>query len=133
MTPETSSPFSILIIENDPADLNLLEDMLWSSQLKIKKLYYANRVQEAKRLLYEQAVDLVILELSLPDSSGIETFTNIQQTAYSIPVIILTGSTNNELALAAIKEGAQDFLIKGQVTDILLFKSIHTVLSASGI
>ncbi|MFZ0544783.1 MAG: diguanylate cyclase, partial [Candidatus Promineifilaceae bacterium] len=70
-------------------------------------------------------IDLVLLDLNLSDSQGFDTFRQIQNLRADIPVILLTGTNNEEIALKAIQEGAQDFLVKGEVDAKLLVRSIR--------
>ena len=83
--------------------------MLRSSRLKIEKIFAASTILEAKKELYQCAIDLIILDLSLPDSSGIDSFLSIQAIVHNTPVIILSANSDEEIALEAIKCGAQDF------------------------
>lgn len=116
---------NILTVEDNEADLYLLQSMLKSTTLSIGELYTADRVREAKELLNTRPIHLVLLDLSLPDSLGIETFFGIRDVAADVPVIILTGLSDTNLALEAIKEGAQDYLVKGEFDENLLSKSIQ--------
>lgn len=125
MQPADDKFLNILIIEDNQADIYLLEKLLRSSRLKIGNLFTASTLQSAKKQLNKSAIDLVLLDLSLPDSSGIESFFAIQATAQTIPVVILSGNSDEEIALEAIKNGAQDFLFKGEITASLLYKSIQ--------
>jgi len=117
--------FNILIIEDQPSDLYLIEQMLQSSKLKIKNIYSADRISGAIEQLKEHAISLVLLDLSLPDSLGINSFLEIKHVAQKIPVIILTGLMDSEVALEALKQNAQDYLIKGEFDVNLLVKSIE--------
>src|SRR5262249_12800344 len=92
---------------------------------EIQALYSAGGIQEAYTLLQEKEIDLVLLDLFLPDSFGIQSFHYIKPVVQSIPVIILTGLSDTSLALEAIKEGAQDYLVKGEFKENLLAKSIQ--------
>ena len=117
--------FNILVIEDNPSDFFLIEQMLLSSKLRIKKIYPAERMSEALELLREQEISLVLLDLSLPDSFGIDSFLEIKHFAQKIPVIILTGLADSELALEALKQNAQDYLVKGNFDSNLLIRSIE--------
>ena len=116
---------NILVIEDNPTDLYLLEAMLLSSGARIKNIFTANRTSTACELLKKQEISLVLLDLSLPDSLGIESFLRIKDVTQKIPVIILTGFTDSEIALEAIKHGAQDYLVKGEFKTDVLLKSIQ--------
>jgi PAS domain S-box-containing protein len=119
------SGFTILTIEDNPSDLFLLEHMLRSSGLEIRKFYSAGKIRDAYALLAEHEIDVVLLDLTLPDSFGIHSFIYLKPMVQKIPVIILTGMSDTNVALEAIKEGAQDYLVKGELTEGLLAKAIQ--------
>ena len=116
---------TILTVEDNPSDLFLLEHMLRSSGLMIRQLYSASTVRDAYALLSGQEIDVVLLDLTLPDSFGLHTFIHLKPVVQHIPVIILTGMSDTNVALEAIKEGAQDYLVKGELTESLFAKAIQ--------
>src|SRR5579859_4288135 len=116
---------SILTVEDNPSDLFLLEHMIRSSGLPIRRLYSTDRIREAYALLSAEEIDVVLLDLTLPDSFGIHSFIYLKPVVQKIPVIILTGLSDTNVALEAIKEGAQDYLVKGELTENLLAKAIQ--------
>src|SRR5579859_2224130 len=116
---------SILTVEDNPSDLFLLEHMIRSSGLPIRRLYSTDRIREAYALLSAEEIDVVLLDLTLPDSFGIHSFIYLKPVVQKIPVIILTGLSDTNVALEAIKEGAQDYLVKGELTEGLLAKAIQ--------
>ncbi len=122
----TNSGLTILTVEDNPSDLYLLEHMLKSSGLLIRQLYSATR-RSAKpnSLPIGKEIDMVLLDLTLSDSFGIHTFIYLKPVVQRIPVIILTGLSDMNVALEAIKEGAQDYLVKGELTESLLAKAIQ--------
>jgi PAS domain S-box-containing protein len=120
-----NNSLTILTVEDNPSDLFLLEHMLKSSVLEIQRLFSTDRIKEAYTILEEQEIDLVLLDLSLPDSFGIHSFIHLKPVVEKIPVIILTGLSDTSIALEAIKEGAQDYLVKSELTESLLVKSIQ--------
>ncbi|HVS94839.1 MAG TPA: response regulator [Puia sp.] len=120
-----NSGLTILTVEDNPSDLFLVEHMLRSSGLSIRQLCSANSIREALTLLGDREIDVVLLDLTLPDSFGIQSFIQIKSVVQRIPVIILTGVSDTIVALEAIKEGAQDYLVKGELTESLLTKAIQ--------
>lgn len=114
----------ILIIEDNPADFFIVEDMLRSSTITVKEIYHASRISEGKAFLQRKKIGLVLLDLSLPDSFGIDSFLQIRALVQHIPVIILTGSTESTVALEALQQGAQDYLVKGDFKTDLLTRAI---------
>ena len=95
---------NILMVEDNTGDQFLLSELLSSSQLNIKKLHSAIRLDQAIHLL-KDPIDIILLDLSLPDSSGIDTFNSLLKHAGSTPVVILSGITDTKLALDAISLG----------------------------
>lgn len=119
---------AILLIEDNRGDAMLIEDMLAQAEETRRPLVHVDRLTEALSVTAEDAVDIILADLSLPDSAGLETVTLLQQYAPRTPIIVLTGSNDRELALSALKEGAQDYLVKDQVTPPGLVKAIHYAL-----
>jgi len=117
--------FSILTVEDNPSDLFLIERMLRQSSLGIVRLYSTDRIRRAYEILQSEEINLVLLDLTLPDSFGINSFLQLKPAVQKIPVIILTGLSDTNLAVEAIKEGAQDYLVKGEFSEGLLTKSIQ--------
>ncbi|MBC7829021.1 MAG: PAS domain-containing protein [Chitinophagaceae bacterium] len=118
-------PIHILVIEDNPGDFLLLKEFLRLTALPIDKVTNADRLEEAYSLLKEQTHDLIFLDLSLPDSEGINTFVSLQKKAAHLPIIVLSGLTDVTVALESISLGAQDYLVKGEYTDKLLAKTIQ--------
>ncbi|MDJ0650184.1 MAG: diguanylate cyclase [Xenococcaceae cyanobacterium MO_188.B19] len=85
----------------------------------------AKLLSEGLEYLQQQDFDLILLDLSLPDSSGIESIKKIQNLTTEIPIIVLTGMNREEIAIQALREGAQDYIFKGQVFGSLLERSIN--------
>jgi two-component system sensor histidine kinase UhpB len=125
MTNEEIIPLSILIVEDNPGDLFLLEETLRLTRLPFKQVFKASSSAEAIEILSKEDVGVVLLDLSLPDSSGFNSFSQIEHYASTIPVIVLTGLADTELALETMASGAQDYLIKGEFDERLLSKSIQ--------
>ncbi|HWI90315.1 MAG TPA: response regulator [Flavisolibacter sp.] len=119
-----SELLSILIIEDNPSDSFLIEQMLSSSDLAIEKIFTSERLDEGIQLMQQRSIDVVLSDLSLPDSFGIDTFLKIRRQFTHIPIIILTGLSDSEMALKALKKGAQDYLVKGEFNSSFLVKSI---------
>ena len=118
-----SATIRILVVEDNPADADLIREMLPESGSLSFRIESVQRLSVAIDRLKDKVTDLVLLDLSLPDSHGIQTFHLLIQAAPHIPVIVLTGTDDQELALTAVREGAQDFLVKGQFTGTLLARA----------
>ncbi len=117
-------PIKILIIEDNEGDVILLTEVLYSSGLNLDNLVVVNNLAKAFTVIAENTIDLVLLDLTLPDSFGLDSFNKLQEFRPSIPIIILTGMADTNLALDAINSGAQDYLLKGEIGEKLLNKTI---------
>ena len=120
-----NQPISILVVEDNPGDLFLLEEELHGTDLAIAGIISAGTLAEAKQVLATRRIDLVFLDLSLPDSFGLESYTGLQPLTPRIAVILLTGLNDTKLALQALVLGAQDYLIKGDFDEKLLSRAIR--------
>ena len=116
---------NILIVEDNPGDQVLLTELLKLSSIVIKQLLYASTLSQASSITMNNNIEVILLDLSLPDSSGLETFRSLKFFADKIPVIILSGLSDTEIALQAIKEGAQDYLMKDDFDEKILAKTIR--------
>jgi DNA-binding NtrC family response regulator len=116
---------NVLLIEDSKGDARLLEEMLYDVGGSSFKLIWAERLEAGLRYLKRGGINLVLLDLGLPDSEGFETFKKIYQTVPDLPIIVMTGLNDEELALDAVREGAQDYLVKGQVDGNLLFRAMR--------
>ncbi len=117
--------FNILVIEDNPDDLVLLREMLAETQFKYSSIQWVDRMESAREYLSEQTADVALLDITLPDSRGIDTVRLFRRIAPYLPVIVLTGHDNMELGSRAIHEGAQDYLCKNDVNEILLENAIR--------
>lgn len=122
---EAVDNIDILLVEDNPADIFLVKKMLNASSLQINTLYTTDKVMEAQMALKTQHFHVALLDLSLPDSYGIETYLGIKPSVKKIPVIILTGLNDADTALEALKHGAQDYLVKGNFNSDLLSRAIQ--------
>jgi len=118
------SHIKILVVEDNPGDEFLLTELLVNAGFDKELLLTVASVREAINILQKKAIDITLLDLSLPDADGINTFEKIKQSAADKPVIILSGTADTQLALDAIAIGAQDYLIKGDFDEKLLLKTI---------
>ena len=121
---EVRKPLNILIIEDNPGDLFLLEEHLKLINLT-NTVRHAGKIKEVKDMRATADIDLCFLDLTLPDSSGIGSFITLNKIIPYTPIIILSGLADMEVALEAISLGAQDYLIKGDYDEKLLTKSIQ--------
>ena len=116
---------NILVVEDNPGDIFLFREFLRATELEIETLFEATSLADAQKILSDERVDLVFLDLSLPDSYGLQSYTELGHFAQRLPVILLTGLTDTKTALQALSMGAQDYLIKGDFDEKVLARAIR--------
>jgi diguanylate cyclase (GGDEF)-like protein len=125
VTAPAKKALRVLSIEDNPGDAILVREMLRDASPDSFVLENHDRLSTAVPPLLEGSVDCVLLDLSLPDAEGLEALAQVRTVALDVPIIVLTGRTDEVLAVQAVHEGAQDYLIKGQVDARLLARSIN--------
>lgn len=121
----STHPLNILVIEDNPSDYFLFSEYLRLTAIPVQKLLHAEKLQQALDLVQEHQPDLIFLDLTLPDSEGIDSFKRLNEQVPHISIIVLSGLSDTQLALDIITEGAQDYLVKGEFDEKLLLKSIR--------
>jgi len=119
----------ILLIEDNPGDAYLVEDHLEEFANFSYEIKNIGTLGEALSVLKEQSFDVIVLDLGLPDSYGINTFLRIYNENPLIPIIILTGVSDETIESCAVEKGAKNFLVKGQ-TECRLLERINTCFSS---
>lgn len=103
---------NLLLVEDNAADAFLIQEAL-ESRPGAFELAWEQRLSPAlERIRGDAPPDVVLLDLGLPDSQGIDTFRRVQEAGPRLPVVVLTASASDELALRTLREGAQDHLVK---------------------
>lgn len=118
-------PLRVLLIEDNPADARMIREMLEGLRDVSLELETADRLSTGLARLADGERDVALLDLSLPDSQGFDTFLKLREKAGGVPVVLLTGLDDEALAVRAVHEGAQDYLIKGQVDGHLLSRALR--------
>lgn len=113
----------VLLIEDNEDDVCLIREMLSDSRSHGIELNWADRLSTGLTELASSPFALVLLDLSLPDSWGLETFRRVQAQAPDLPLIVLTGLDDEALADQAVREGAQDYLVKGRLDSYILLRA----------
>jgi PAS domain S-box-containing protein len=114
-TKTVTSALSLLLIEDNPSDVRLIRDTLGAATTARFDVLSADCLTAGLQQLAQGGIDAVLLDLALPDSDGLSTFRKVCAQAPDTPIIVLTGLGDTITALNAIKEGAQDYLVKGRV------------------
>ena len=114
----------ILLIEDNPDDFSFIREILEEVEDQFE-LVNAETLKKGLKSFDDGQYDVILLDLGLPDSNGFDTFNKVHKHAPGTALIILTGLRDEEIGNRAVKEGAQDYLVKGQIDSKLLFKSIN--------
>lgn len=117
-------PIRVLLVEDDSEDALLLQEAMKEAVGKFE-VETAVRLEPALERLSQGGIDIVLSDLSLPDSTGLETFERLFAHAAKTPIIILSGRLDEALALETVKRGAQEYLMKGEITGAMLARSIR--------
>lgn len=114
----------ILLIEDNLAEARLLQEFLQQADAKEFVLVHVKRLQEGLNELTRSHYDIILLDLTLPDSQGLSSLPVLIKCAPSVPIVVLTNTNDEDLAIEAVREGAQDYLVKRQVNVNALIRSI---------
>jgi len=125
MSDETTRGTRILLIEDEPAFVRLIQVFLGHTAGSQFEIFHVDRLSKGLERLAAGGIDLVLLDLSLPDSWGYETLAKIQPHIHQVPIVVLTGLDDETLAVRAVQEGAQDYLPKASVNAALLVRSVQ--------
>jgi two-component system cell cycle response regulator len=115
----------VLLIEDNPGDARLIREALSDSDILNFELKWVDQLETGIELITKDVFDVVLLDLSLPDSHGMETIIGFREHAPAIPIVVLTGLDDEQVALNAVQHGAQDYLIKGQVNSSVIMRSMR--------
>src|SRR5579872_5314792 len=121
----TAQTLTVLLIEDTPEFAELVHQWLSPRSNITFNLNWADSLMQGLNSLAHGGVDVILLDLGLPDSNGYETFTTIRNYAPSVPVIVLSGGDSESLAIRMVQEGAQDYIIKSACNAEILAKALR--------
>ncbi len=116
---------NLLLVEDNPAEALLVMETLNETGRGRIKAAHVETLKKAREYISQFPLDAILLDLSLPDSFGLETVTEIRKTVPTLPVLVLTGNEDESIAMKAVRMGAEDYLFKGDLHGPLLFRSIQ--------
>ncbi|MGF7119070.1 response regulator [Methanobacterium oryzae] len=119
-----SKPIKILLIEDSLEDFVIIREMLRDTNNPFQ-LEHADKLKVGFEKLFNESFNLILLDLNLPDSYGFDTFIRTYDQVPELPIVILSGFNDEDVAIKAVREGAQDYLIKGEIDGKLLARSIY--------
>jgi two-component system, cell cycle response regulator len=136
MTEPAHRPIRILLVEEEPKDLTALRATLEAMEDHQYKVEWVGELSRALQRLSLGGVDVVLLDLNLPDSEGLATFERAKAFSPDVPILVLTSMDDKEVAMRTVQGGAQDYLVKGRVDENVLVRSVryaierHRLISA---
>jgi signal transduction histidine kinase len=116
---------ALLVVEDSPGDARLLREMFDEDRAKSTQMTHVCTMADAEKHLAEHFVDIVLLDLGLPDAQGMEAVHRAHAAAPGVPLVVLSGLDDERMALDALHDGAQDYLIKGQIDSRGLLRSLR--------
>ncbi|WP_229380230.1 response regulator [Haloterrigena salifodinae] len=133
--------FRILLVEDNPGDARLIEEMLRETTVPLSSVGEADVGRETREVTLRRvdcleagldrlssSIDIVLLDLGLPDSSGLDTLTSILEHSATVPIVVLTGLSDERVGVRAVQQGAQAYLVKDEITSALLTRSLRHAL-----
>jgi diguanylate cyclase (GGDEF)-like protein len=124
LKPDEATTFPILLVEDNRGDARLVEELLKEADSGRFEVSHVERLADARQSLMEKRAGCVLLDLSLPDASRLEALMQLRAAAPDVPIVILSGLQDELLAVKAVQEGAQDYLVKGRVDGEAIGRSI---------
>jgi Flp pilus assembly CpaE family ATPase len=122
---DDESATKVLLVEDNPADIRLVQETLASQNVAKFTVVHAGRLGAALERLAAEHFDVVLLDLSLPDSRGLDTLARMRRQTASVPIVVLSGLADETVAMKALREGAQDYLVKGNADGDVLARCIR--------
>ncbi|MCB2205580.1 PAS domain S-box protein [bacterium] len=125
MTSSDQDRYAVLLIEDDRDQIQFISTILGQDASSVQELRAAEALEAGIEIALEWEPDCILLDLNLPDSDGLDTFRRMNAAVQEIPIIIFSGNTDEDIAVEAVRLGAQDYIIKGDAREPLLSRSIR--------
>lgn len=116
---------SVLLVEDSVADQQLFRQFLKQSNVTQYSLKVVSNLAQANQFLAKKTADVIVVDLELPDSNGLETMSGLFEKWSEIPIVVLTGTSDETMGVNAVKAGAQDYLVKGQINQEVLVRAVR--------
>lgn len=123
-----AEPIRILLVEDDDGCALLVQAMLGRGRYGAFKIQRAGNLAEAQQVVAQGEIDIILLDLGLPDSQGLDTFVRMHAAAAAVPIVVLSGLDDESLATTAVSQGAQDYIVKGSPDGSVLARAIRYAL-----
>jgi len=131
MNQKENRQINVLLVEDNPGDARLIRELLKEAASAEFNVTPAGDLGEALERLGDRELDVILLDLNLPGSEGLDTFDKVNSSVPQVPIVVLTGLADEVVGEEAVKRGAQDYLVKDQIDTLLLSKSLRYALERS--
>lgn len=121
----TNKPYHILVVEDNPGDYILLQQYFLLGKLPVEEIRLAKNMAETIEIVKENDFDIALLDLTLPDSTGVDSVITLERLLPKTPIVVFSGLSTIDVAREAISLGAQDYLVKGDFDEKLLMKCVQ--------
>jgi DNA-binding response OmpR family regulator len=118
-------PLLALLIEDNPGDARLIQEMLKDEGGAEVQLEWTDNLDDGVRRVLKGGVDVVLLDLGLPDSQGLDTVATVHLFDSVVPIVVLTGLADQDVSVKAVRAGAQDYLVKGKFDGATLVRTVR--------
>ncbi len=119
----------VLLVEDNPGDARLIQEMLSLDDTHNYDLVHSKRLDDGIKMFIKEKFDVMLLDLGLPDSEGMETFDIMKYNAPDIPIIVLTGFKEDVFEMGTVGRGAKNYIVKDELNTKLLTKSIEDAMA----
>lgn len=126
-----TNPIKMLLVEDNLGDARLVYEGLTEALATDFQVTHVRRLQEALEWLWKQSCDLVLLDMGLPDSHGLDTLLLMRAQAPSVPIVVLTGFNDESIATDALQKGAQGYLVKEETNSEMLLRSLRYAIAST--
>src|SRR5579872_6765704 len=125
----SSESINVLLVEDNLGDARLLYEGMEEALPGQFQMTHVRRLSETLEYLWEKSCNVVLLDLGLPDSHGLETLVLVRAQSPDVPIVVLTGFQDEEIGEQALQAGAQDYLVKGQADSKLLGRAMRYAIA----
>ena len=115
----------VLVIEDSDTQIELIQGMLTKDDATRFEVSVARNLKDGLQQLEAKPIDVVLLDLTLPDSDGLQSCTSVSQSVPTVAIVVLTGLDDEDLAISTLQHGAEDYLVKNQIVSQLLIRAIR--------
>ena len=120
---------NILIVDDDSGDVYFLRELLTDTEAEAARLVHVETLATALQKVQEEQFDVILLDFFLPGSQGVESLCRLREHAPNVPIVFLTGLKDDDLGRQMLEDGAQGYLVKGQIEGTELLRTLYDIIA----